>query len=170
LSFDFAMSASAPEPNLPPQVFVQSPARGFSATAPATLALEAAVFDANNDVELVEFFANGVKVGESAIVPYTVAWPVSVPGRYDLTARATDRAGASTMSAPLTGRVHARLVAPGGFWRYHDQGIDLGAVWRSTQYGDAAWPGGPAPLGYGDGNEATLVSYGGDEDNKHLTT
>ena len=40
----------------------------------------------------------------------------------------------------------------------------------ATAYDDAGWAQGPAQLGYGDGDEATVVSYGPDANNKYPTT
>jgi hypothetical protein len=62
------------------------------------------------------------------------------------------------------------FITPGAVWKYHDQGQDLGTAWRNLGYNDAAWPSGPAQLGYGDGDEATVVSYGPDSKNKYITT
>ena len=62
------------------------------------------------------------------------------------------------------------IVPAGSVWRYSDIGVDLGTEWQQTGYDDAAWPSGPAQLGYGDGDEATVIGYGGDASNKHITT
>lgn len=62
------------------------------------------------------------------------------------------------------------LIAPGAVWRYRDLGGDPGPDWMALNYDDAAWPQGPAQLGYGDGDEATVVSYGGDSSRKHPAT
>ena len=62
------------------------------------------------------------------------------------------------------------VLAAGSSWKYHDLGSDLGTAWRTEAYSDNSWASGNAQLGYGDGDEATTVSYGGDEDNKHVTT
>jgi hypothetical protein len=62
------------------------------------------------------------------------------------------------------------LIPPGAVWRYNDSGTNLGTGWRAVGYNDAAWATGPAQLGYGDGDEATLVGYGPDPQNKHVTT
>ena len=62
------------------------------------------------------------------------------------------------------------LVSAGSTWRYLDDGSDQGTDWYTTGFDDAAWSAGPAELGYGDGNEATVVSYGGNSSNKHVTT
>ena len=37
-------------------------------------------------------------------------------------------------------------------------------------YDDSDWTSGPSQLGYGDGDEATELEYGGDPDNKNITT
>jgi hypothetical protein len=50
------------------------------------------------------------------------------------------------------------LVSAGAVWRYHDTGADLGAAWRAPDYDDRAWASGPAQLGFGDGDEATVIN------------
>ena len=62
------------------------------------------------------------------------------------------------------------IVSTGSVWRYSDIGVDLGAEWQQIGYGDTAWPSGPAQLGFGDGDEATVIGSGGDASNKHITT
>ena len=62
------------------------------------------------------------------------------------------------------------LIAAGTGWRYLDNGSDLGTAWQAREYDDFSWPGGPAELGYGDGDEATIVSFGADPLNKPITT
>ena len=61
-------------------------------------------------------------------------------------------------------------MAQGSAWKYHDQGQNLGTAWQAAGYDDASWPSGDAQLGYGDGDEATVVSFGGVAANKHITT
>lgn len=52
------------------------------------------------------------------------------------------------------------LVPAGAIWKYRDDGADLGRSWRQEPYDDSGWPAGPAQLGYGDGDEATVLGYG----------
>lgn len=61
------------------------------------------------------------------------------------------------------------LVTTGSSWRYLDDGSDQGTSWREAAFVDTAWSAGDAELGYGDTQETT-VSFGGDPNNKHLTT
>jgi len=62
------------------------------------------------------------------------------------------------------------VVLPGSVWRYLDTGVDPGASWADPAFDDSLWLFGQAPLGYGEGDEATVISYGLDPANKHPTT
>ena len=62
------------------------------------------------------------------------------------------------------------LVGLESNWKYLDSGEDLGTSWLASDFDDASWASGNAELGYGDGDEATVVSYGDDAANKHTTT
>jgi hypothetical protein len=62
------------------------------------------------------------------------------------------------------------LVAKGATWRYLDTGVVPSTAWRQPQYEDSTWLLGPAQLGYGDGDEATVVSFGEDFNNRRITT
>ena len=62
------------------------------------------------------------------------------------------------------------LVEEGGLWKYLDDGSNQGSDWSEIGFNDEAWDFGYAELGYGDGDEITVVGYGNDEDNKHTTT
>jgi len=61
------------------------------------------------------------------------------------------------------------LIPAGSAWKYNDGGSNLGTAWRAPAYADAAWPAGPAQLGYGDGDESTALSYGGNSSNRRIT-
>lgn len=62
------------------------------------------------------------------------------------------------------------LIPPGSTWRYWDKGTAPTGAWRASEYDDGAWSSGPAQLGYGDGDEATIVSFGPDSGGKYITT
>ena len=67
----------------------------------------------------------------------------------------------------------ATLVSTGAVWKYSDTGLNLGTAWRALAYNDAAWPSGPAMLGYGDANgmaPRTTNSFGPSDTNKYITT
>jgi len=57
----------------------------------------------------------------------------------------------------------------GSRWKYLDDGSNQGSAWRERDFDDGDWREGRAQLGYGDGDEQTQISYGGDSSNKHIT-
>ena len=59
------------------------------------------------------------------------------------------------------------LVSAGATWRYNDTGTDLGTSWKEPSFDDSDWSSGPAELGYGDGDETTVIEYGSDPNNKY---
>ena len=52
------------------------------------------------------------------------------------------------------------LVPRGATWSYLDNGSNQGTAWRAVGFNASSWAQGPAELGYGDGGEATTVSFG----------
>jgi hypothetical protein len=62
------------------------------------------------------------------------------------------------------------LVSAGSSWRYLDDGSNQGTAWRNPAFNDASWNIGLAQFGYGDGDEKTVVSFGPNPNNKHVTT
>jgi len=65
---------------------------------------------------------------------------------------------------------HHQLVGPSSSWRYRDTGEAAPDGWTTVGFDDSDWSQGTAELGYGDGDEATEISFGGNEDNKFTTT
>ncbi|MFY0566943.1 polysaccharide deacetylase family protein [Archangium lansingense] len=45
----------------------------------------------------------------------------------------------------------------GSTWKYNASGTDPGASWNLPAYNDSTWPSGAAELGYGDGDERTVI-------------
>ena len=64
----------------------------------------------------------------------------------------------------------SQLISRGSTWKYLDDGSNQGTVWRTVAYNDSLWASGSAQLGYGDGDETTIVNYGPDANNKYITT
>ena len=62
------------------------------------------------------------------------------------------------------------LVPAGALWKYLDNGSNQGTAWRAPVFDDSAWKSGPAQLGYGNGDEATVLGYGPDANNKYVTS
>lgn len=75
-----------------------------------------------------------------------------------------------TPGAPNGAGAVEELLPPGSTWRYLDGGADPGSGWVDPAYDDGAWASGPAPLGYGDVHQVTIVDHGGDPNDKAITT
>lgn len=67
-------------------------------------------------------------------------------------------------------RLPQTLVPAGATWKYRDDGSNQGTAWREPAFDDSAWSSGSAQLGYGNGDEKTVVSHGGNANNKYITT
>jgi len=62
------------------------------------------------------------------------------------------------------------LFAKESNWKYSDTGANPGSSWKNSDFNDNAWKTGQAELGYGDGDEKTLIGYGGNDQNKYITS
>lgn len=62
------------------------------------------------------------------------------------------------------------LIQSGATWKYFDQGNNVPVDWNTPAFSDAGWAQGAAQLGYGEGDEQTVVSFGGNSSNKFVTT
>src|ERR1019366_8720890 len=73
----------------------------------------------------------------------------------------------TSFDGPTPPRVLVPLAAS---WKYWANGSDQGTAWRDPGFDDSSWSSGAAQLGYGDGDEQTIVSYGANLNSKYLTT
>ncbi len=85
----------------PPVITLTAPTPGATFALPAAVALSADATD-NGTVTKVEFFVGTTKIGEDLTAPFTFNWIPSLSGTYSLRAVATDDAGASAQSAPVS--------------------------------------------------------------------
>jgi hypothetical protein len=61
------------------------------------------------------------------------------------------------------------LIARNSAWSYLDNNTVPASSWKTVSFDDSAWKSGNGQLGYGDGDEATTLSYGSDANNKYIT-
>lgn len=75
-----------------------------------------------------------------------------------------------TMLVLFSEQLHAQvpLIQTGSLWKFQDNGTFPGTNWKDLSYNDLTWNAGQAQLGYGDGDESTVVDDGGFL--KHITT
>ena len=168
LSFDLALDGTPV--NRPPSVAITEPFNNLALDAPASITIAAMAYDDDGAIDRVEFFVNGSKAGEDSSIPFSFDLSGMTTGEYIVSASAIDNAGASTRSQAVRVVVKKKLSAAGAVWKFLDNGSDAGIDWRRSDFNDNGWSSGVAEFGYGDGDEATLVGYGGNAANKFVTT
>ena len=93
--------------NQPPVVSITNPVNGAVFNEGDDILIEASASDQDGSVAKVEFYSNGVKVGEDLSSPYAMTMTNTSAGSYSLTAVAFDDVGASTTSSPVDITVEA---------------------------------------------------------------
>ena len=172
IGFNFELVALSD--STPPSVSLTNPISPATFIAGNNIALGATAGD-DSGVAQVEFYANGLLVSTDTASPYSATLGNARFGGYTLTAVAQDVAGLRATSAPVTINVTLEtnavtLVPNHACWHYWDRGAFPGSEWMLPGFDDSAWPLGIAELGYGDGDESAVVSFGTNASNKHITT
>lgn len=159
--------------NNPPVAFWLSPPNGSSITQALGVLLQASAHDSDGSIIRVEFRNNGVLIGlntSSVGTNYSFFWSNAPVGTHTLTAVAVDNQLARGTSAPVTITVFGppqpppptiSLIPTGSIWKYLDDGSDQGIAWRSLGFEDSTWATGPGQLGFGDGDEVTVIRRDG---------
>ncbi|WP_373044755.1 polysaccharide deacetylase family protein [Vulgatibacter sp.] len=167
LSFDLQLEMAFPSSPPDPALFVRAPNGGeqFLAGEAIDVAWDASVPVAFVDID---FSADG----GASWTPIATRLVNRSPYRWTLPEITTEAALVRVRDAEGVAREDVSdapfAIAPppsgiteqipfGSTWRYHDDGSDPGAGWAGLAYDDGAWPLGAAELGYGDGDEATVL-------------
>ncbi len=179
LLFDFELKALINNGNELPATTITAPDDFTHVTAPTNVLIQASVQDESFFLLgfTVEFYANGVKLGQDTVTPFSFTWTNPPPGLHQLTSVAIDSGGLRGTSAPVRLVVSPAsgtlitLTPVGSRWSYLDNGVYPGASWTTPGFRPTrGWKSGFAQLGYGEGDEATEVGYGDDPLDKHITT
>ena len=96
--------------NQAPTVSLTAPANNASYAQPATVTLTAAASDADGTIAKVEFYNGATLLSTKTASPYTYSWTGVTYGTYQITAKATDNAGAVTTSSIVS--INITDVAP----------------------------------------------------------
>ena len=144
----------------PPFVTLSRPTNNAAYALETPIPFAVQTSDANNDITQLEYYTNGVLFTVATVWPYSFTWTNAWLGSYAIQAVVRDATGLSATSGVANVTVTygtSTLVATGSVWKYFDATNDLGTAWRAPDYDDSAWASGPAQLGFGDGDEATVV-------------
>ncbi len=74
------------------------------------------------------------------------------------------------MNAAQAAAADTVFFGPNATWKYDVTGTVPGTGWNAPGFNDSNWPAGSAPLGFGNGNERTVIGYGSDPNHKYITT
>ncbi len=96
-----------PLTNPPPAVALTAPAAGSTYTASAAITISAAASDQFNEIASVAFYTNGSLAGVVSNAPYSLTVTDVPAGSYNLVAVASDTAGITSASAPVSVTVAA---------------------------------------------------------------
>jgi pectate lyase len=108
----YAYVAYQPQPvqNAAPTIALSAPS---TATVANPISLSATAADSDGSIAKVEFFIGLTLLATDTASPYTASWTPSTAGSYQVTAKATDNLGVSTVSTATTVNV-APVPAPAG--------------------------------------------------------
>jgi hypothetical protein len=130
-----------PPTNQAPTVSLTAPTNNTSVGVNTAVNITSNAADTDGTIARVEFFAslNGTntKIGEDTTSPYTFRWTPTTAGTYSLTARATDNANASTMSAPISVTVTTTTPPPPPTNQLPNVGLTAPASGSSTTTGSS---------------------------------
>lgn len=87
--------------NTAPTITLTAPVDGASSYMPLPVAFTATAADADGSIDRVEFYVDGMKIGEDTSEPYSHSWTPPAVGTYAVHARAFDNLGAGTRSVPV---------------------------------------------------------------------
>lgn len=83
----------------PPMVNITTPANNASYTEPATITIKANATDNDGTISKLEFYHGATLIGMDDSSPYSVDWINAPAGNYNLTVKATDNNGLTTISS-----------------------------------------------------------------------
>ena len=174
---DLGFHPLAGEPPEESWLRIVSPTGDIEIQAPGVTPVEVIGHMAGGPITRVEFFVNGERVSEDDSPPYRLDWANRRIGEFTLSASAhNDAGGVITSSEVRVTVIRDRqfttwiLIEEGSVWKYLDDGTDPGVDWIQHGFDDSGWNEGPAELGYGENDEATLVRFGPDPNEKFITT
>lgn len=95
--------------NQPPTVALSSPSSGGTYKFGSTITINATAADPDGNIQSVQFFVNGSALSTDSSAPYSATFNPAAEGVYSISAVATDNAGATTSSAPVTILVYSAV-------------------------------------------------------------
>jgi hypothetical protein len=158
MSFDLELLAPVSGENRPPVANPQNISTPQNTSRPLTLTGS----DPDGDAltfSIVTSPAHGTLSGSPPSVTYAPALDYVGPDSF--TFKANDGkvdSAVATVNITVTAPPSTLVVSTNANWRYLDTGVDPGTAWRGLGYNDSTWATGLAQLGFGDGDERTVIN------------
>ena len=118
----------------------------------------------------------GAAINSSGVITWTPT-ETAGPSTNTFTTIVSDGAASDTNSFLVTVNdvlsgltTNVTLISTGSVWSYLDNGSNQDTAWRDLGFNASGWSNGPAQLGFGDGDEQTVISFGTNSSAKHITT
>jgi uncharacterized protein YjdB len=133
----------AGDENIPPVGKIVSPDNHAKFELNETVTITANASDQNGSVSLVEFYANGTKIGEDNSSPYSIDWTAASLGNIGLSLQITDNEGLANTSSVVSVEILDEIVQyayPDGISHPIEgtvQGINYDIGGESIAYHDA---------------------------------
>jgi hypothetical protein len=139
-----------------PTVAIESPANG-AVIGSSTVVLSANAADTDGVIAQVDFMDGAEFLGSVTNTPFVFTNLNTSVGTHSFTAIAIDSTGLSSTSAPVFITIVPALVPSRSGWKYLDDGSEPLATWKTAAFDDSGWSNGIAELGFGDGDETTVI-------------
>ncbi|HAM72138.1 MAG TPA: hypothetical protein DCM86_10890, partial [Verrucomicrobiales bacterium] len=146
--------------------FLSQPADRGSFASGASIPVAATVHTVGALSE-VAFYGDDALIGSLSAPPYELTWPSPTAGDHTLFCIArigglqvTSAPVRVTVDAPRPSPVALDLVGTGAEWRYLARASAAPTGWNKPGFDDTSWASGPQRLGFGHGDEATVINGG----------
>ncbi len=172
ISESVAIKVHSSEAPIAPKLTLLEPKAGARYAVGDTVSMVIETVDPDGYVPYVAYHVDGKKVGEETIqflIPpkpgqvqqFKWPWHKATAGVHRIAVVVEDNAGNKSetgvsIQVGETPRLQP-LVKAGSTWRYHAKNQNLGDRWSQSGFSDSDWPSGPAQLGFGEKDEATLI-------------
>jgi hypothetical protein len=114
--FPITIGGSSQPSNAPPTVTLTAPTNYTAFSAPADIPIEATASDSDGGITRVDFLVDGTNlIASDMSAPFSTVWTNVTAGAYEITARATDNGGRTSVSAPArvtVGNVQVLTISP----------------------------------------------------------
>ena len=145
---------------------------GLNATAAGQNKIDL-TWNTTTGADTYQVFRDGTKVATNLTTPTYTDTGLTAATTYTYKVVAANTGGTSPASATATAITAAAPITSylksGAIWRVNDSGANLGTTWRGTGFADSTWRSGGTQIGYGDGDETTLLKWGTNAANKYIT-